>query len=166
MNTSAEYAQRLSRALGFLGVQTASLDELARMFPQMAKNTGEQGEAGFMKVTRVIAALGTEQERVTELTRVFGQQGAALAPLMRAGPEAFERALESTMDVMFSVSDLGVAAGDKMATGYQLAADGVKTLFQDVVGSSAALLEGTFGTEFPIIVLEARNIIGRKMVDC
>ena len=42
---------------------------------------------------KAIAALNSEQERATELMRVFGRTGLTLAPMLRAGPEALDKAL-------------------------------------------------------------------------
>ncbi len=159
MSVTNVYAQQLSRALDHIGIKGADLDSLANAFLRMSRTTGEVGAGGFEKVMRGIAAMNTEQERATELQRVFGRTGMQFAPMLREGPEEFERSLKAVMDVMPAVTDAAADAGDSMADAYTVAADSIKVGFQQVLGDIGASIEETFGMSLPALVMQAAAII-------
>ncbi len=159
MNTTNVYAQQLSRALVQIGIKGADLDSLASAFLRMTRITGEVGEEGFTKIMKSIAAMNSEQEQATELQRVFGRSGMQFAPLLRKGPEEFEKSLKSVMAVMPAVSDAAAVAGDSMADAYAVAADSVKVGFQEALGKIVIGVEKTFGMSLPALVMRAVAIL-------
>lgn len=159
MSVTNVYAQQLSRALVQIGIKGADLDNLANAFLRMSRITGEVGEEGFMRVMSGIAEMNTEQERATELQRIFGRSGMQFAPLVRKGPEEFKRSLQGVIDVMPAVSDAAAIAGDSMADAYAIAGDSIKVGFQEMIGQMVLAAETSFGMSFPAIVMRAVAIV-------
>lgn len=146
MGTSSEYVQKLTGALGQVGVVGVNVDNLASAFGRMTKETGKTGAEGFKATMEGIAGLGTEQERVNELVRVFGREmGAKFAPLVRQGPEAFSQGLDGVMAAMPAVSDAAVNAGDMVADAMSVASAQAKTAWLQTLGNIIVKFQETFG---------------------
>jgi hypothetical protein len=149
MGSSAEDVQRLTGALDKVGVVGVSVESLASAFGKMTKETGQQGVAGFREILGQVASLGTEQERVLELTRVMGREmGAKLAPLVRQGPEAFQQGLEGVMAMMPAVSTEAANAGDSASDALKIASAEIRTAWQGMIGDMVGGWENTFGVSF------------------
>lgn len=146
MQVSGDYAVRLEGALNQVGIQGASLEMLNKAFSKMAMETGKVGEDGFKETLKDVASLGSEQERLTELTRVFGRQaGAAFAPLVRQGPEALEKGLEDVMAAMPGLSDSALDAADGVIDALSNAGKQAHHAWLGVLGKLLAKFEETFG---------------------
>lgn len=116
--TRAEDIRLLSQSFDELGIRGGSLENIANLLGRMAKTTGETGVDGFRRQMKAIAALGTEQERVTELMRVFGRTGATLAPLLRSGPDALDAALGNVAASFRGFSENGIQAAANIDKGF------------------------------------------------
>lgn len=143
---SAEYVQRLTGALGQVGIVGAEVETLAKAFQEMTEETGRQGAEGFRETLAEIAAMGDEQERVIRLGEVFGRRmGPRLAPLVRQGPQALIEGLDGVMDAFPAVSEASVNAGDSVADALAAAGAASKAAWLDALGSVIEGFENAFG---------------------
>jgi hypothetical protein len=146
MQTSAVYAQQLSGALGQIGINGANLDTVSKAFVQMQKTTGKAGADGFKSVIADLGKIENEQERLIELTKVFGNEiGPGLAPMFAQGPEAFQESLDKVMAGMPAVSDAAAKAGNSLSDAFSTASAHVKTVWQEALGNITIWFENTFG---------------------
>ncbi len=134
MSSSAVDVQRLTGALAKVGIVGVNVDAMAKAFGKMAKETGAVGVRGFRDVMQSIAGMGSEQERVNELVRVFGREmGEKFAPMVRQGPQAFIEGLDGVMAMMPAVTDAAVDAGDETADALKVAGNTIKVAWQQAI---------------------------------
>ena len=146
MGESGEYVQKLSGALGQVGIKGADMDSLATAFAKMTKETGAVGAKGFEDMLSSISQLGSEKERIEALSQTFGKSlGANLAPLVRQGPEAFREGLRDVMAAMPAVSDQATGMADNVSSALKLAGQEVKVAWQSVLGNILTWFGDTFG---------------------
>jgi len=149
MSSSAVDVQKLTGALDKVGIVGVNVDAMAKAFGKMAKETGAVGVRGFRDVMQSIAGMGSEQERVNELVRVFGREmGAKFAPMVRQGPQAFIEGLDGVMAMMPAVTDAAVNAGDSAADALKIAGNTITVAWQQTIGDMVAGWEDVFGVSF------------------
>ena len=149
MSSSAVDVQKLTGALDKVGIVGVNVDAMAKAFGKMAKETGAVGVRGFRGVMQSIAGMGSEQERVNELVRVFGREmGEKFAPMVRQGPQAFVEGLDGVMAMMPAVTDAAVNAGDSAADALKIAGNTITVAWQQAIGDMVAGWEGVFGVSF------------------
>mgnify|MGYP000911248904 CR=1 FL=1 len=149
MSSSAVDVQKLTGALDKVGIVGVDVDAMAKAFGKMAKETGAVGVRGFRDVMQSIAGMGSEQERVNELVRVFGREmGEKFAPMVRQGPQAFVEGLDGVMAMMPAVTDAAVSAGDSAADALKLAGNTITVAWQQTIGDMVAGWEDVFGVSF------------------
>lgn len=149
MSSSAVDVQKLTGALDKVGIVGVNVDSLAKAFGKMTKETGAVGVRGFRGVMQSIAGMGSEQERVNELVRVFGREmGEKFAPMVRQGPQAFVEGLDGVMAMMPAVTDAAVNAGDSAADALKLAGNTITVAWQQTIGDMVAEFEDVFGVSF------------------
>lgn len=149
MSSSAVDVQKLTGALDMVGIVGVNVDALAKAFGKMTKETGAVGVRGFRGVMQSIAGMGSEQERVNELVRVFGREmGEKFAPMVRQGPQAFVEGLDGVMAMMPAVTDAAVNAADGAADVFKVAGNTIKVAWQQTIGDMVAEFEDVFGVSF------------------
>jgi hypothetical protein len=149
MSSSVEDVQKLTGALDMVGVVGVNVDALAKAFERMSKETGAVGVRGFRDVMQSIAGMGSEQERVNELVRVFGREmGAKFAPMVRQGPQAFIEGLDGVMAMMPAVTGAAAEAADGASDALKLAGNTITVAWQQAVGDMVAEFEDVFGVSF------------------
>lgn len=149
MSSSAVDVQKLTGALDKVGIVGVNVDAMAKAFGKMAKETGAVGVRGFRDVMQSIAGMGSEQERVNELVRVFGREmGEKFSPMVRQGPQAFIEGLDGVMAMMPAVTDAAANAGDSAADALKIAGNTIKVAWQQTIGDMVAGWEGVFGVSF------------------
>ena len=149
MSSSAVDVQKLTGALDMVGIVGVNVDAMAKAFGKMAKETGAVGVRGFRGVMQSIAGMGSEQERVNELVRVFGREmGEKFAPMVRQGPQAFIEGLDGVMAMMPAVTDAAVNAGDSAADALKIAGNTITVAWQQTIGDMVAGWEDVFGVSF------------------
>ena len=149
MSSSAVDVQKLTGALDKVGIVGVNVDAMAKAFGKMAKETGAVGVRGFRGVMQSIAGMGSEQERVNELVRVFGREmGEKFAPMVRQGPQAFIEGLDGVMAMMPAVTDSAVNAGDSAADALKIAGNTITVAWQQTIGDMVAGWEDVFGVSF------------------
>lgn len=151
--TTSDELQRLSAAMGVLGVKGADIESLAKAMSYMAKNTGREGLVGLKDTLATIAALPTEGERVTALMRDLGREGAGMAALVRQGPESIKESFDVIMAAMPGLSNAAAETGDSIADGMAIAAQGIKNSWHEMLMNVAT---GITGTEMSFRELGAR----------
>lgn len=145
--------QKLVGALGQVGIQGMDAAGTITAFSKMTKETGETGIEGFKKVLSGIASMNSEQERATELQKVFGRQGLAMAPLVRQGPDALIKGLEGVMGAYPSVSQSAAEAGDRASDAMAKAGDTIHNIWLETVGKIITKIETAFGTDIGVVIM-------------
>lgn len=107
-----------------------------------AQNPTEQ----FASITKSIASMGNETDRVQALTEIFGRKGGDLAPLLRAGPEAFAQSLQAVMGMVPVASQQAVDMASNM---------------DDALGSVAVAMKSDFAAAFLGIANSGQESFGR-----
>ena len=149
MSSSAVDVQKLTGALDMVGIVGVNVDSLAKAFGKMTKETGAVGVRGFRGVMQSIAGMGSEQERVNELVRVFGREmGEKFAPMVRQGPQAFIEGLDGVMAMMPAVTDAAANAADGASDALKIAGNTIKVAWQQTIGDMVAEFEDVFGVSF------------------
>ncbi len=149
MSSSAVDVQKLTGALDKVGIVGVNVDALAKAFGKMTKETGAVGVRGFRDVMQSIAGMGSEQERVNELVRVFGREmGEKFAPMVRQGPQAFIEGLDGVMAMIPAVTDSAVNAGDEAADALKIAGARIKVGWQQAIGDIVTEWTDVFGVSF------------------
>ncbi len=153
--SSAAQVRLLSHMFDALGIRGSSVENIANILGRMAKATGETGVEGFRHQMKAIAALNSEQERATELMRVFGRTGLTLAPMLRAGPEALDKALGAVSGSLSGLSDGGISAAANIDKGFTAVARDFANQWAQVGAFWAEWLEEKFNrpAEFAIVDL-------------
>lgn len=138
--TSSGMFQGLSTALSIKGYKM-DIETLSSAMQRMRKETGRIGVAGFATTLKEISKLGSETERVTELTRVFGKAaGPQFAGMVAEGGEALEQYLLTAANGFSYVDDASYKAASNVAMGWDIVSQGMKSGWQqammDMVGGS------------------------------
>lgn len=156
MSSTSVDVQKLTGALDMVGIVGVNVDALAKAFGKMSKETGAVGVRGFRGVMQSIAGMGSEQERVNELVRVFGREmGEKFSPMVRQGPQAFVEGLDGVMAMMPAVTDSAVNAGDSAADALKIAGNTIKVAWQQTIGDMVAEFEDVFGVSFEVGIYTA-----------
>ena len=144
--TSAQELNGLVVGLGVAGAKNSNLESVTDALARMTKATGAVGMQGLQDTLAGIAALETEGERVSELSRIFGRSfGPGMAAIVRGGPDAVRESMQGIMDIAPRVSQSVVDAGDAIADGMALAQANVKAGWDSAWVEMAVTLGEHFG---------------------
>lgn len=161
---SASWLQQMTGALGQAGV-TLSADTLSNSVAKLQaamvnaekinlfKNLGIditrlQGlapEETFIRFLETVAACNDEQTRMLLLQRGLEEQGLALAPLLRQGPDAFRDSLRDVMAMIPAVSDSAVAVATNANNALALLGQSASAAWQQTVGDALTAIEAQHG---------------------
>lgn len=138
--SSSNMFKGLSTALSLKGYKM-DIETLSSAMQRMRKETGRVGVAGFATTLKEISKLGSETERVTELTRVFGKAaGPQFAGLVSEGGEALEENLMKAARGFGMVDEASYRAASNVALGWDIVSGGMKDAWNqavlDIVGGS------------------------------
>ncbi len=136
--------QRLAGAFDELGVKHADLESVTKLFNNLAKNAGASGLDGFKQQMAAISGIADRQERVNELMRIFGKEGARLEFLVRSGPEAFSDALDAAMKNVRGVSDESITAAAEIHKGFGRVAKDVKGMWNEALSKICEWISSRF----------------------
>ena len=154
--TSSSDLHKLSVVFAELGVRGADIETITTGLQRMAMTTGHVGTEGLKKVLAQIASIGDEQERIKELTRVFGRSfGPSLAHLVRQGPDAFKEGIEGCLASVVAVEDQVADSADSIADGWNRMTDGLSVGWQTFVmtiASNAVNATGKTGAQIGALV--------------
>lgn len=145
VGASSAGLQRLTMALGELGVKHADLESVTKMMNYMRKSTGEVGVEGFRRQAAYLASITDESKRAAEATRIFGREGVRLGGLLRAGPEAFLRAIDDMMAAMPGMSNEAIRAASDVDKGFTWIARDISGAWQGMVAEIVEAMTGGLG---------------------
>ena len=131
--TGAEEIQRLTNAFSQLGIQGASMEQVAQALAVMKKNTGESGIEGFFNVLDKAKKGGG----IKELVEAFGDFGLNLGPLLAGSSDA----LREVIRLQFAAGKGAIEAATKASNAWALFTDGFKAAWWDAVGDFAKGLD-------------------------
>lgn len=125
--------QKMAGAMGQLGIQGASVEQLSQAFAVMQKNTGKSGLDGFFQVLDEAKSGGG----IKALTDAFGKAGLNFAPLLAGDTDALKRLVE----MQYAMADSSVVAAERASNAWALACDGFKAAWFDFSGELAKGLD-------------------------
>ena len=128
--------------------QVAGLDigveQLTKAMQFLNKNTGKSGMGAFYDTVAEIAKIEDPAKRGAEMVKNFGRSGMELAPLINSGEDAV-RKFRELQELMPGLSDGAANMGDAVADSQLMLGQGVKTLWQEVIGKILSM----WGEDFP-----------------
>ena len=116
-----------------LGIN-ADVDQLAKAFQFMEKNTGRSGLQGFYDTIGEIGKLPDAADRVAAAMKVFGRSGMEFMPLINAADES-TAALEGVIAAMPGISNEAAKAGDEASDAMRIAGDNFKSIWMNAIGT-------------------------------
>ena len=140
---SVEELTKSATALNVLGVQNMGVEQFAKAFQMMEKNTGRTGMAGFYQTIGELGKIPDLSDRATAAMSVFGRSGVEFMPLINAADRGTE-ALHSVIEAMPGISQAAADAGDKMNDAKAIGVSGFKKLWLDAIGSVSKDLDKNF----------------------
>lgn len=161
---SAEWLQRFSGAMGQAGIQmqqtdivgtiqklnaglvnTEKITALQKLGVDISHLKGLKPEEAFMGFLDIVSKIPDEQTRLLALMRGMEEQGLKLAPLMRLGPDAFNRSIRDVMDIIPAVSDNTVTIATNANNAFALVGQSFQTIWYEVLGGVLKWGEESFG---------------------
>lgn len=133
-STSTEELTKMETALGALGIQNMSIENIARSFDYMAKTTGRSGMAGFYETISEIGKIEDASKRGQEAMRIFGRSGMEFMPLINAADQGVA-ALETVINAMPAIPQAAAAAGDAAADATGFMMKSVKSVWLEGLGT-------------------------------
>lgn len=146
-NTSVDELTKTSQALGILGIQGAGVNELAKAFSDMEKNSGKSGLRGFFESLEAIGKIPDQAQKAKEAVRVFGDRGMDFMPLINAAAETTS-ALQGVIGAMAGVPQAAANAGDDVVDGAQIVSNKFKGLWLEAIGKVAKAVTGIMPESF------------------
>lgn len=161
---SASWLQQMTGALGQAGILTnaetlstsiAKLQaamvnaEKVKLFQKLGLDVtqfqGLHPEDTFTEFLAAVAACNDEQTRMLLLQRGLEEQGLALAPLLRQGPDAFREALRDVMDMIPAVSDAAVTVATNANNALAVLSQSAATAWNQLIGDFLVSVESQQG---------------------
>ena len=157
-STSVGELTQTAAAMSALGIQNMGVDQLAKTFDFLAKNTGRTGMAGFYQTIGEIGKLPNAADRAQAAMKAFGKSGMELMPLINAADTSVE-ALQTVVAAMPKVPQSAADAGDAMSDAMGFAANQAKSIWLQGLASIC----GWFDNEYKGGVREASLSAGNYM---
>ena len=142
-SVSVDDLTKSATALNVLGIQNMGVEQMAKAFQLMEKNTGRTGMEGFYQTIGEIGKIPDLSERAQAAMAVFGRSGMEFMPLINAadtGTEALQRVIEAMPGIPQAAAD----AGDKMNDAKAIGVSGFKKLWLEAIGSISRSLDANF----------------------
>ena len=131
--TGADEIQRLTSAFSQLGIQGASIEQVAQALAVMQKNAGESGLEGFFNVLDKAKDGGG----IKELSEALGDFGLNLGPLLAGSSDA----LREVIGLQYAAADSSISSATKASNAWTLFTDSVKSAWWDAMGDIAKGLD-------------------------
>lgn len=157
-STSVGELTQTAAAMSALGIQNMGVDQLAKTFDFLAKNTGRTGMAGFYQTIGEIGKLPNAADRAQAAMKAFGRSGMELMPLINAADTSVE-ALQTVVAAMPKIPQAAADAGDAMSDAMGFAASQAKSIWLQGLASIC----GWFDNEYKGGVREASLAAGNYM---
>lgn len=130
---SAASFQRLVDTLGVAGLKV-SAESLVSSFRRMRKETGRVGITGFVQTLDEISRLETEQERLTQLTKIFGEAaGPEFAGLVASGVGNLGTLIRDAMGAVGGATDDAFKKAQTLQAGFDIVGTNIKAGWQQAV---------------------------------
>ena len=142
-SVSVDDLTKSATALNVLGIQNMGVEQMAKAFQMMEKNTGRTGMEGFYQTIQEIGKIPDLSERAQAAMAVFGRSGMEFMPLINAADTSTE-ALKDVIDAMPGIPQSAAEAGDDAADAMQIATKGVKSVWMQAIGA----IVGWFGKNY------------------
>lgn len=142
-SVSVDDLTKSATALNVLGVQNMGVEQMAKAFQLMEKNTGRTGMEGFYQTIQEIGKIPDLSERAQAAMAVFGRSGMEFMPLINAA-DTSTNALKDVIDVMPGIPQSAADAGDDAADAMNIMAGNVKKIWMQ----SIATIVGWFGKNY------------------
>lgn len=147
-NTTVDELTKAAQGLSILGIRGAGVDQLAKAFSEMEKNTGRVGLAGFYETIGELGKIPDRADRARSAAKAFGgDMGAAFMPLVNAA-EHGTSALQGVIGAMAGVPQAAANAGDDVADGAQIITNKFKGLWLEAIGRIAQAVTGIMPESF------------------
>lgn len=131
---TAENLQKMTAAMGQLGIQGMSLEGVAKALEVMRKNTGGNGIEGF--IAAIDKAKGAA-DPIKSLTESFGKSGLALAPILAGDSDA----LRELIELQFAASNGAITAATDASNAWSMFKSGALAAWYEFSGEVAKLLD-------------------------
>ena len=142
-SVSVDDLTKSATALNVLGIQNMGVEQMAKAFQMMEKNTGRTGMEGFYQTIQEIGKIPDLSERAQAAMAVFGRSGMEFMPLINAA-DTSTNALKDVIDVMPGIPQSAANAGDDAADAMNIMSQNVKSVWQQGI----AAIVGWFGRNY------------------
>ena len=132
-STSVDELTQAATAMGVLGI-SANVDQLAKAFQLMEKNTGRSGLQGFYDTIGELGKVPEASDRAAAAMKVFGRSGMEFMPLINAAHTS-TLALGDVIDAMPKIPQAAADAGDDIADAMAIGASAVKSIWLQGLGT-------------------------------
>lgn len=132
-STSVDELTRAATGMQILGIN-ADVDQLAKAFQFMEKNTGRSGLQGFYDTIGELGKIPDAADRAAAAMKVFGRSGMEFMPLINAADES-TAALEGVIAAMPGISNEAAKAGDDAADAMKIAGQNIKSIWMNAIGA-------------------------------
>ncbi len=122
-----------TQAMGVLGIG-ANMDQLAKSFQLMEKNTGRTGLQGFYDTVGELGKIPDVSDRAAAAMKVFGKSGMEFMPLIDAAYTS-NLALQDVVEAMPRIPQAAADAGDDVADAMGNMASEAKSIWLQGLGA-------------------------------
>jgi len=157
-STSVDELTKTANAMGALGIQNMSVEQLAKSFDYMQKTTGRTGMAGFYETIKEIGKIPDTALRGQEAMKIFGRSGMEFIPLINAADET-TAALETVINAMPGIPQSAADAGDAASDAMGFAANQVKSIWLQGLGFLSNFLNNDYTGDVRTAALAAGNYL-------
>ena len=140
---SVEELTKSATALNILGIQNMGVEQIAKAFQTMEKNTGRSGMEGFYQTIGELGKIPNVSDRATAAMSVFGRSGMELMPLINAANKGTE-ALRGVIGVMPGIPQAAADACDDAADAMTYMSGTFKKIWKQGI----ATIVGWFGKNY------------------
>ena len=142
-SVSVDDLTKSATALNVLGIQNMGVEQMAKAFQMMEKNTGRSGMEGFYQTIGELGKIPDLSERAQAAMAVFGRSGMEFMPLINAADKGTE-SLQRVIEAMPGIPQAAAEAGDKMNDAKEIGVQGFKKLWLEAIGSVSRNLDTQF----------------------
>jgi len=135
---SVDELTKAAAAFDVVGIKNMGVDEIAKSFSMLAKNTGRTGLEGFLRTVEDIGGIGDVSKRSEAAVKALGESGLRFMPLINAAKDG-TAAIRGVIDVMPGVSQAAADAGDKMADAKNIGAHAFQSIWLKAIGAVCGL---------------------------
>ncbi len=156
---SVDDLTKSANALNILGVQNMGVEQIAKAFQMMEKNTGRTGMEGFYRTIEDLGKIPDISDRATAAMSVFGRSGLELMPLINAANKG-TNALRGVIEVMPGIPQAAAEAGDDAADAMNYMSGTFKKIWMQGIST----IVGWFGKNYKGGIRQAAMEASNSMI--